>query len=89
MVKRIRDFREMYDFTNEEPVSGNYYPVTTNIVFKDNGSEACSEEGNLEFSVLTDRAQGGSSLKDGEIELMVYSPMLVRHYRFCNFVYYF
>lgn len=45
-------------------MSGNYYPVTAKISLKD-------EEKLLKLSVLTDRAEGGTSLKDGEIELMV------------------
>ncbi|KRT80854.1 glycoside hydrolase, partial [Oryctes borbonicus] len=76
MVKRIRDFREMYYYTNEEPVSGNYYPVTSKIVLKDGGSDACTRGNNLEFAILNDRAQGGSSLEDGQIELMVHRKLL-------------
>lgn len=62
MLGRIRDNRATYQYTNEEPVSGNYYPVTSRISL---------QEDNLFMSVLTDRAQGGSSLVDGEVELMV------------------
>ncbi|GJQ67661.1 hypothetical protein Trydic_g16491 [Trypoxylus dichotomus] len=76
MVKRIRNFRDMYDYTNEEPVSGNYYPVTSKIVLKDGGSEACTKGNHLEVAVLNDRAQGGSSLEDGQIELMVHRRLL-------------
>jgi hypothetical protein len=46
----------------KEPVSANYYPVTSRITLRD---------GDKEFSILTDRAQGGTSLHDGEVELMV------------------
>lgn len=48
-----------------EQISGNYYPVTSKLVIRD-------EAADVELAVLTDRAQGGSSLKDGEIELMVW-----------------
>lgn len=71
MVKRIRNFREMYTYTNEEPISGNYYPITSCILLKDGGSDNCSQGDNLEIAVLNDRAQGGSSLEDGQMELMV------------------
>lgn len=46
----------------EEPIAGNYYPVTSKIMIKDN---------DFELAVLTDRAEGGSSLEDGQVELMV------------------
>lgn len=48
----------------KEPISGNYYPITSKIVVVD-------QQQDLEVAVLTDRAQGGSSLDDGQIELMV------------------
>lgn len=63
MVKRVRNYRPTWKLQLVEPVAGNYYPVTSKISIRDNqGSE---------MAVLTDRAQGGSSLNDGEIELMV------------------
>lgn len=65
MLKRIRDFRPTWNLELEEPISGNYYPVTSKILIRD-------EKQNMEVAVLTDRAQGGSSLKDGQIELMVF-----------------
>lgn len=64
MLERIRNFRSTWDIEINETESSNYYPVTSRIVIKD-------QEKNLEFAVLTDRAQGGSSLRDGEVELMV------------------
>nr|XP_022916135.1 lysosomal alpha-mannosidase-like [Onthophagus taurus] len=69
MVKRVRNFRETYEYTNEEPVSGNYYPITSKITLQD-------LERNIEFAVLNDRAQGGGSLNDGEVELMVHRRLL-------------
>lgn len=64
LIKRIRNYRETYEYTDDEPVAGNYYPITARIVIRD-------EENKLELAVLNDRAQGGSSLKDGAVELMV------------------
>lgn len=64
MMERIRNFRWTYPYTGEEPQTANYYPVTSRITIKD-------EE--LQFSVLNDRAQGGSSLASGQLELMVES----------------
>ncbi|KAJ9591912.1 hypothetical protein L9F63_001514, partial [Diploptera punctata] len=52
-----------------EPVSGNYYPVTSTILIRDTDKAQ-------EFAILTDRAQGGSSLNDGQIELMLHRRLL-------------
>ncbi|KAJ8951625.1 hypothetical protein NQ318_012295 [Aromia moschata] len=67
MIYRKRDYRPTYNYTNNEPQAGNYYPVNTRIVIKD---------GETEFAVLTDRSEGGSSLKSGEVELMLSRSLL-------------
>lgn len=64
MLKRVKDYRPTWDLKLEEPISGNYYPVTSKIAIKD-------ETKQLKLNVLVDRAQGGTSLQDGTIELMV------------------
>lgn len=64
MLKRKRNYRPTWNLELEEEVSGNYYPVTSKISLKD-------KDKLLKLSVLTDRAQGGTSMQDGEIELMV------------------
>ncbi|KAG8221971.1 hypothetical protein J437_LFUL007812 [Ladona fulva] len=46
-----------------EPIGGNYYPVTSRIRIAGLGTNTA-----LALSVLTDRAQGGSSIHDGEVE---------------------
>ncbi|XP_012222573.1 lysosomal alpha-mannosidase isoform X2 [Linepithema humile] len=69
MLKRVRNYRPTWDLKMEEPISGNYYPVTSKIAIKD-------EEKQLKLNILTDRAQGGSSLQDGVIELMVHRRLL-------------
>lgn len=63
MLKRKKDYRPTYPYTPDEPQSGNYYPVTSKISIND---------GTKQFSILNDRAEGGSSLNDGEIEVMVH-----------------
>lgn len=62
ILKRKRNFRETWNIQQEEFVSGNYYPVTTKIAI---------EDANSRLAVLNDRAQGGSSIFDGTVELMV------------------
>lgn len=44
-------------------MSGNYYPINSAIHLRD-------EAANTQFTVMNDRAQGGSSLAPGRIELM-------------------
>ncbi|XP_051127486.1 alpha-mannosidase isoform X2 [Andrographis paniculata] len=66
-IKRIRDYRADWPLTVTQPVAGNYYPINLGIYMEDRNSE---------FSVLVDRATGGSSIKDGEIELMLHRRML-------------
>ena len=47
---------------SDEPVSGNYYPVNTAIFIEDDEHS---------FGCIVDRSQGGSSLADGTLELMI------------------
>ncbi|XP_025208867.1 lysosomal alpha-mannosidase-like isoform X1 [Melanaphis sacchari] len=64
MLKRIVNYRPSFNLKeNVENVSGNYYPITSRISLTDQHTR---------FSILNDRSQGGSSLQDGEIELMVH-----------------
>lgn len=67
MIKRIKNKRDTWDINIVEHEAGNYYPVTAKIMIED-------EENRL--AVLNDRAQGGSSLFDGSIELMVHRRLL-------------
>ena len=48
-----------------EKIASNYYPVTSWAYIRD-------EEKKLQLTVMPDRAQGGSSLSDGSLELMVH-----------------
>jgi len=59
---RQRSKRQSFKYVEFEPVSGNYYPVNAAIFLEDD---------HLSMSVLTDRSQGGTSLTDGVLELMV------------------
>ncbi|XP_077290663.1 lysosomal alpha-mannosidase-like [Arctopsyche grandis] len=69
MLKRILNKRPTWEVELDEPVSGNYYPVVSMMSIKDNASKR-------ELYLITDRAQGGSSLKDGQLELMVHRRLL-------------
>jgi Glycosyl hydrolases family 38 C-terminal domain len=60
--KRKRDFRPTWDIEVFEPVAGNYYPVNAAIYLEDDTAS---------LAVVVDRSQGGASLLDGSVELMV------------------
>lgn len=60
--ERRRNYRQTWKLELHEPVAGNYYPVNAAIYI---------EDANASLALLVDRSQGGSSLSDGSIELMV------------------
>lgn len=61
-LKRKRNSRPTWDLNVFEPVAGNYYPVNAAIYLEDKENA---------LAVVTDRTQGGTSLVDGTVELMV------------------
>ncbi|XP_063446500.1 lysosomal alpha-mannosidase-like isoform X2 [Mytilus trossulus] len=67
--ERKRNYRKTWNLNQTEPVAGNYYPVNSRIFIRDPAPDA-------QFTVLTDRSQGGSSVNDGQIELMVHRRLL-------------
>lgn len=66
-IKRVRDYRSDWKIEVHQPIAGNYYPVNLGIYV---------EDGSKELSVLVDRSIGGSSIKDGQIELMLHRRLL-------------
>lgn len=67
MLKRKRDHRDTWKVKLLERTAGNYYPITTKIALEDE---------NARMAILTDRAQGGSSMGAGSLELMVHRRLL-------------
>jgi hypothetical protein len=63
MQTRVFDYRPTWNFSTEEHVSGNYYPVNSAIAIVDPLK-------NLQMTVMNDRSQGGSVISKGRIELM-------------------
>lgn len=65
-ITRYRNKRSDYDYDpEEEPVTSNYYPVSTKIAIEDKIK-------GTRVAILNDRAQGGSSLNEGSMELMIH-----------------
>jgi lysosomal alpha-mannosidase len=63
--RRVYNERPSFNLTVEEAVSGNYYPVSGFAYLADAATGAT-------LSVAPDRAQGGASLADGALELMLH-----------------
>ncbi|CDP17307.1 unnamed protein product [Coffea canephora] len=67
-LERIRDYRSDWNLQVNQPMAGNYYPINLGIYMKDKDTE---------FSILVDRSVGGSSIFDGQLELMLHRRLLV------------
>lgn len=67
ILKRKLNYRPQWNVSLAEPVAGNYYPVTNEIYIENN---------DVRMTVLTDRSEGGTSLIEGEIELMLHRRLL-------------
>ncbi len=67
VLQRTRDYRPTWNYTGDEPISGNYYPINSRIWIK---------EDNRQFTVLTDRSEGGASINDGPVEIMIHRRTL-------------
>uniref|UniRef100_A0A6N2KVZ4 Alpha-mannosidase n=1 Tax=Salix viminalis TaxID=40686 RepID=A0A6N2KVZ4_SALVM len=62
-IERVRDYRKDWELQVNQPIAGNYYPINLGLYMQDNSSE---------FSILVDRSVGGSSIVDGQLELMLH-----------------
>jgi len=67
MQERTRDFRPTWKLNVTQPIAGNYYPVNAVAYIKDAASQ---------LTVLNDRAQGGASILDGSLEIMIHRRTL-------------
>jgi len=67
MIRRKRDARGTWNLEVNEPIAGNFYPINAKIVL---------EEGYKRLAIMTDRSQGGSSMIDGTVEIMVHRRLL-------------
>ncbi|XP_033821330.1 lysosomal alpha-mannosidase [Periophthalmus magnuspinnatus] len=67
LLRRRKDFRPTWDLKQSEPIAGNYYPINSRAFIMD-------EENQL--TVVTDRSQGGSSIQNGSLEIMLHRRLL-------------
>lgn len=65
MQRRQKDHKETYTVAKQEGVNMNYYPMTSSVYIEDTSSTQ-------RLSIVTDRAQGVTSLDAGEIEIMIH-----------------
>jgi lysosomal alpha-mannosidase len=68
-IRRLRDHRSDFRLFTSEHTASNYYPITSWIFIRD-------YDRNLQLSILPDRPQGGSSIHDGQVELMLHRRLL-------------
>lgn len=79
ILRRKRDFRPTWNLTQTSPVSGNYYPINSKIFIRDEPkphTKSYSKKTLRQLSLLTDRSQGGSSVYDGSVEIMLHRRTL-------------
>ncbi|EGR31388.1 hypothetical protein IMG5_110930 [Ichthyophthirius multifiliis] len=61
--------RKLNKYQSDQKVSSNYYPVNTILYIED-------EEKKQRVGLINDRAQGGTSLLNGQLELMIHRRIL-------------
>ncbi|XP_028421173.1 lysosomal alpha-mannosidase [Perca flavescens] len=67
MLQRKKDFRPTWNLFQSEPIAGNYYPINSRAFIKDDVDQ---------LTVVTDRSQGGGSLQNGSLEIMLHRRLL-------------
>lgn len=80
MLTRKRDFRPTWPLEQTEPVAGNYYPVNSRIIIRDEAAmekrKSTSKNSMRQLTFVNDRSQGGSSILDGSVEIMLHRRTL-------------
>uniref|UniRef100_A0A672YR33 Alpha-mannosidase n=1 Tax=Sphaeramia orbicularis TaxID=375764 RepID=A0A672YR33_9TELE len=67
VLQRKKDFRPTWHLKQSEPIAGNYYPINSRAYIKDDVDQ---------LTVVTDRSQGGSSIHNGSLEIMLHRRLL-------------
>ncbi|KAM4594230.1 lysosomal alpha-mannosidase isoform 1-T2 [Fundulus diaphanus] len=72
VLQRRKDFRPTWKLKQTEPIAGNYYPINSRAFIKDDVDQ---------LTVVTDRSQGGGSIYNGSLEIMLHRRLLYDDYR--------
>ncbi|KAK2817431.1 hypothetical protein Q5P01_025622 [Channa striata] len=72
VLQRRKDFRPTWNLKQSEPIAGNYYPINSRAFIKDDDDQ---------LTVVTDRSQGGGSIQNGSLEIMLHRRLLHDDYR--------
>ncbi|XP_075939113.1 LOW QUALITY PROTEIN: lysosomal alpha-mannosidase [Anarhichas minor] len=67
VLQRKKDFRPTWKLWQSEPIAGNYYPINSRAFIKDDVDQ---------LTVVTDRSQGGGSIQNGSLEIMLHRRLL-------------
>ncbi|XP_034043246.1 lysosomal alpha-mannosidase [Thalassophryne amazonica] len=67
VLQRRKDFRPTWKLKQSEPIAGNYYPINSRTFLNDDVNQ---------LTVVTDRSQGGSSIHNGSLEIMLHRRLL-------------
>ncbi|XP_040026054.2 lysosomal alpha-mannosidase [Gasterosteus aculeatus] len=67
MLQRKKDFRPTWKLRQSEPIAGNYHPINSRAFIKDDEDQ---------LTVVTDRSQGGASIHNGSLEIMLHRRLL-------------
>uniref|UniRef100_A0A665VZF2 Alpha-mannosidase n=1 Tax=Echeneis naucrates TaxID=173247 RepID=A0A665VZF2_ECHNA len=67
VLRRKKDFRPTWTLKQSEPIAGNYYPINSRAFIKDDADQ---------LTVVTDRSQGGGSIHNGSLEIMLHRRLL-------------
>ncbi|VDP01944.1 unnamed protein product [Schistosoma margrebowiei] len=76
LIKRLRNRRDDWSlpiqYDEIQNITGNYYPIVNRIMIKNILLEWLNEKIPFGLAIYTDRSHGGTSLNDGELELMLH-----------------
>ncbi|XP_047434607.1 lysosomal alpha-mannosidase [Mugil cephalus] len=67
VLQRKKDFRPTWHLQQTEPIAGNYFPINSRAFIKDDANQ---------LTVVTDRSQGGGSIQNGSLEIMLHRRLL-------------
>lgn len=67
LLRRKKDYRPTWNLKQSEPIAGNYYPINSRAFIADEQKQ---------LTAVTDRSQGGSSINNGSLEIMLHRRLL-------------